>query len=170
MGWVILFLLLGLLGWITQSWVIAHGLAVLTPNGHWAMMGEGWHGVGYILIIGLIIGLVAGAFAGSGFSGLIKSWIARNDDAARRELLEERQKIELIKTQMDGLIKKATLEGRQQGAEIADRASLARFEAEDKARRLEGRLNTVEGRLKGSQQKAARIKKTQLTSRDAAKP
>jgi len=170
MGWLILLLILGLLGWITQSWVITHGLAVLTPSGHWEMMGEGWHGVGYLLVLGMIIGLVAGAFAGSEFADLIKSWIASNDDTAREKLLEERQQIELMKTQMDGLIKKATLAGRKEGAEMAEKASLARFEAEDKARRLEGRLNAVEGRLKGSQQKAARIKKTLLTRGDAPKP
>ena len=170
MGWLILFLLLGLLGWITQSWVVVHGLAVLTPSGHWEMMGEGWHGVGYILIIGLVIGLAAGVFAGSGFADLIKSWITSNDDAAREKLLEERQQIELMKTQMDGLIKKATLAGRKEGAEMAERASLARLEADDKARRLKSRLSTVEGRLKGSQQKAARIKKTLLTRGDAPKP
>jgi len=85
-------------------------------------------------------------------------------------LLEERQQIELMKTQMDGLIKKATLAGRKEGAEMTEKASLARFEAEDKVRRLEGRLNTVEGRLKGSQQKAARIKKTLLTRGHTPKP
>ncbi len=143
MGWLILFLLLGLLGWITQSWVVTHGLAVLTPSGHWEMMGEGWRGVGYLLVLlGLIIGLVGGVFAGSGFADLIKSWIASNDATALAKLLEERQQIELMKTQMDDLIKKATLAGRKEGAEMAERASLARFEADDKARRLESRLNS----------------------------
>ena len=170
MGWLILFLLLGLLGWITQSWVVVHGLAVLTPSGHWEMMGEGWHGVGYILIIGMVIGLAAGVFAGSGFADLIKSWIASNDATALAKLFEERQQIELMKTQMDGLIKKATLAGRKEGAEMAERASLARFEAEDKARRQDERNQALEGRLKGSQQKAARIKKTLLTRGDAPKP
>jgi hypothetical protein len=170
MGWVILFLMLGLLGWITQSWVVAHGLAVLTPSGHWEMMGEGWHGVGYILIIGLIIGLVGGVFAGSGFADLIKSWITSNDDAAREKLLEERQQIELVKTQMDDRIKKAFMDGRKEGAAMAEKASLARFEAEDKARRQDERNQALEGRLKGSQQKAARLKKTLLTRGDAPKP
>jgi hypothetical protein len=170
MGWLILFLMLGLLGWITQSWVITHGLAVLTPSGHWEMMGEGWHGVGYILIIGLIIGLVGGVFAGSGFADLIKSWITSNDDAAREKLLEERQQIELVKTQMDDRIKKAFMDGRKVGAAMAEKASLARFEAEDKARRQDERNQALEGRLKGSQQKAARLKKTLLTRGDAPKP
>jgi hypothetical protein len=170
MGWLILFLMLGLLGWITQSWVITHGLAVLTPSGHWEMMGEGWHGVGYILIIGLIIGLVGGVFAGSGFADLIKSWITSNDDAAREKLLEERQQIELVKTQMDDRIKKAFMDGRKEGAAMAEKASLARFEAEDKARRQDERNQALEGRLKGSQQKAARLKKTLLTRGDAPKP
>lgn len=170
MGWLILFLMLGLLGWITQSWVVIHGLVVLTPSGRWEMMGEGWHGVGYLLVFGMIIGLVGGVFVGSGFADLIKSWIASNDDAAREKLLEERQQIESVKTQIDGRIKKAFMDGRKEGAEMAERASLARFAAEDKARRLENRLNAVEGRLKGSQQKAARIKKTLLTRGDAPKP
>lgn len=170
MGWLILFLMLGLLGWITQSWVVIHGLVVLTPSGHWEMMGEGWHGVGYILIIGLIIGLVAGAFAGSEFADLIKSWITSNDDAAREKLLEERQQIELVKTQMDGRIKKAFMDGRKEGAAMAEKASLARSEAEAKARRQNECNQALKGRLKGSQQKAARIKKALLTRGDAPKP
>ncbi|MFZ2979744.1 MAG: hypothetical protein WA085_01815, partial [Sphingobium sp.] len=72
--------------------------------------------------------------------------------------------------QMDGLIKKATLAGRKEGAAMAERASLARFEAEDKARRQDERNQALEGRLKGSQQKAARIKKALLTRGDAPKP
>jgi hypothetical protein len=133
-------------------------------------MAEGWYGVGYVLIIGIAIGLVAGILVGGKFADLIKSWIASSNDAAREKLLEERQQIEILKTQMDGLIMKATLEGRKEGAAMAEKASLARLEAENNLKRLQIRLNTVEGRLKGAQQKAARIQKALLTRGDAPKP
>lgn len=157
--------------YLLNAWVGDHALAVVTPGGDWEIAATGWGGVWPVLLAGLITGVSVGLIAGSKIGDLVTAWLASSADAAKQQLVAERQQIEAAKAMIDGEIQKAALEGRKEGAERASEAIEAMFAAQDKATWLERRLKATEGRLKGANQKAARMqKKAQLMSRDTAKP
>ena len=171
MHYGILAIIIAATGYMIHSWVGGHAIAVMTPKGEWQLDAIGWAGVWPPLMAGLVPGLLLGLFAGSRLGDLVKALFFKTAQAEHLKLVEERQKIEAMKAKLDGELKKAALEGRREGAAMAQEASRARFEAEDKARAMERRLKAQEGRMKGAQQKAARMqKKAQLMGRHAAKP
>ena len=147
------------LGWFTNGWVVAHGLAVMTPSGHWEILGEGWGGVGAILIAGLVVGLVAGLFIGSGFAHLIVSWITRNHKVDTDKIIEKTLALETRETELVAAIAAAAHAARTAGL---DREEVARQDlrnARSMVQGLERHIGMLKGRLKGSQLKAACLKK-----------
>lgn len=170
MHWIVLAGVVGLLGWMTHSWVIAHALAELTPTGKWELVSVGWSSMWPVLLVGLVVGLIVGLVAGSKAGDLVKILVAKGEDAAREKTAKELKEAMALKASLEGKIIQAEQMGRMHGAQIAQEATTARIEAEDKARVMERRLKAMEGRLKGAQQKADRKDKALLKSRNAAKP
>lgn len=166
--------LLGVSLWLVNGWLAARALVDIsgdTPR----LIAEGW-GLflslgGPLAAFGLLIGLAIGIPAGSRLLGLLVEKQGAEIEASRAALIAERQQLEAAKAALDGQIRQAAAQGRQEGAAIAQEATQARFLAEDRAKDMERRQRALEGRLKGAQQKAARMqKKAQLTRGNAPKP
>lgn len=166
--------LVGLCLWLMNGWLAARALVDIggdTP----VVIAESW-GLfvslgGPLAAFGLVIGLAIGIPAGSRLLGLLVEKQGAEIEASRAALIAERQKLEAAKAALDGHIRQAAAQGRQEGAAIAQEATQARFLAEDRAKGMERRQRALEGRLKGAQQKAARMqKKAQLTRGNAPKP
>lgn len=169
MHYLILAILAGLLAWATHTWVDARALAVIVGD-KWVINDQGWSGMWPILLAGLIPGLVLGLFAGSGFGHLIEKWIDDGQEATRQKLSADRTQLEAQKSAMDSQIRKAAALARQQAVEDVKTAEIAMLEAQKHAKILQNRINQMEGRLKGAQQRAKRKEKALLKSREAAKP
>lgn len=165
---------LGVCFWLVNGWLAGHALVVAVGD-KWEIAAQGW-GLflslgGPLVAFGLLIGLAVGVPAGSRLLGLLVEKQGEEIDEKREALTAERHRIEAIKAKLDGEILKAAMEGRKEGAGLAAAAQQARFAAEDKVNGLERRQKALEGRLKGAQQKAARLKKkAQLKSPSGAKP
>jgi len=170
MHYIILVILVAALAYVTHTWVDARALAMVVGD-KWVISGVGWSGMLPILLAGLIPGLVLGLFAGSGFGKLIEKWIDDGMHATRQGLAEDRANLQSAYANLDYQIKNATDQGRREGAVVAREASQARQIAEGRVSNMERKLNALQGRLRGAQQKAARMrKKAQLTRGDAPKP
>ena len=159
-----------LVGYFTNSWVIEHALATLATNGNWEIAAEGWSGMWPPLSVGLLAGLTVGLIVFGKIGDLVSAWLASSADAAKQQLVIERQKIEAAKAMIDGEIQKAALEGRKEGAKRASEAIEAMLAAQDKAAWLERRQKVTEGRLQGARQKAERMKKALLKRGETPKP
>ena len=166
--------LLGISLWLISGWLDGHALMVSVGD-KWEIAAQGW-GLfltlgGPLAAAGLLIGLAIGIPAGSRLLGFLVEKQGADVEASRKALAVERQGLEAAKAALDGQIRQAADQGRQEGARIAQEATEARFSAEDKAKGMERRQRALEGRLKGAQQKAARMqKKAQLTRGNAPKP
>ena len=166
--------LIGLCLWLMNGWLASHALMVAVGD-KWEMAEQGW-GLflslgGPLAAVGLLIGLAIGIPAGSRLLGLLVEKQGADVEASRKALAVERQELEAAKADLDSQVRQAAAQGRQEGARIAQEAAEARFVAEDRAKGMERRQIALEGRLKGAQQKAARMqKKAQLTRGHAPKP
>lgn len=169
MHYLILAILAGLLAWATHTWVDARALAVAVGD-KWVIDGQGWSSMWPIIMAGLIPGLVLGLFTGRGFGQLIEKWIDDGMEATRAALAQERQQIEAKKSNLDAQIRKSASAARQQADETIQKAEISVLEARKHASMQERRVEKLEGRLKGAQQRAKRKEKALLTSRNAAKP
>ena len=157
MIWLISIGALFALGWVTNSWVLSHGLAVLTPTDHWEMGGEGWHGVGSILIAGLVVGLVAGLFIGSGFAHLIASWVTSKDKAAQGELIKKTLALAARETTISDAMLAANERGQRAGIELVEASEKERLEAVRREKGLEWLVANYKKRLAGAQSKSASL-------------
>ena len=165
--------LIGLCFWLMNGWLDGHALMVKV-GGEWETAAQGWWLFlslgGPLAAFGLLIGLAVGVPAGSRLLGLLIEKQGADVEASRKAIAAERKELEAAKAALDEQMRQAAAQGREEGARIARGANEARFAAEDKAKGMERRQRTLEGRLKGAQQKAARIKKAQLMRGNAPKP
>jgi len=148
--------------WLANGWLSSRALAVAIGN-NWEITAQGWGLLlslgGPLFSIGLLIGLLAGILAGSKLLGLLTAKQGADIEASRMDLATQWQALEAAKAALDGQIQQAAARGRQDGARIAHEATQAQLAAEERANKMEYRKRILEGRLKGAQQKAARIQK-----------
>lgn len=163
----------GLSLWLMNGWMAGHALAV-SSNGKWEIVAQGW---GLLLSLGgplagfgILVGLGIGIPAGSRLLGFLEEKQGSEIEQTRASLASERQKLEASKAALDQKIRQAAAQGRQDGARIAQEASEAQAKAESLARAYESRLSALEGRLKGAQQKATRLKTALLMKGETQKP
>lgn len=148
--------IIGMTGYIIHSWVSEHALAV-AMDGRWMVQAEGWASLWILLVVGLLAGAVMGLSLGVAASGRIAEALsAAHEDSfeqARTQLQQERARLE-------EKIRKST-----EKAYDASRIYNEKFQQErDKSLLLERKIKSMEGRMKGAQQKATRIKKVLLKS------
>ena len=148
--------------WLANGWVVAHGVAELV-DGKWALEASGWSAVGVLagafLVIGGIFGGLLGFMAGSRLWRLVEEHEDLATRLAREQLDAERKKLEAVrrdlerrKWEIDGQVSESIAEARQAGLLRAERAEQA-------ARQAQRKTQGLEGRLKGAQQKAVRMKR-----------
>ena len=148
----------GLAGYMLNGWVAAHALAV-AADGEWSIQAEGWSGLWPLVEVGLLAGLAAGVAIGLVVSGKISQALASSKDAALDTARADLAKREQALTQR---IIDSTKDSNHKALKYAAETN----QVEEKLLHAQRKQRIIEGRLKGAQQKAARIKKAQarLTS------
>lgn len=147
-----------LAGYMLHSWVTAHALAVAV-GAEWSIQAVGWAGLWPLLSVGLLAGVAMGVAVGLVVSGKIAEAIASGKDAALETARADLAKREQALTQR---VIHSTKEANDRALKYAAETN----QAEEKLLRAQRKQRIIEGRLKGAQQKAARLKKAQarLTS------
>jgi len=153
--------------YLANDWASTHGLAILVGN-TWTMQAKGWPAVWLTLGVGLLLGILVGISLGILLSGrLAQALEARKDEAtekAQKALSKQRQELAMKSAKMDAEIQNAVAVAIAQRQETAKKYRIETESNRMKALQLERKIDTLEKRLKGSQQKAARLKKAQLKS------
>ena len=153
--------------YMIHDWASTHGLAILVGN-TWAMQAKGWHAVWPTISMGLLVGTVLGITIGTVLSGrLAQALEAKKDEAtekAEKALAKQRQELAAKSARMDAEIKNAVTLATTSSQEWAEKHRLEAESNRIKVLQLERKIDTLEKRMKGSQQKAARLKKAQLKS------
>lgn len=145
-------------GYLLNGWATSHALAVLEAD-KWVIQAEGWTGLWPLLTVGLLTGVAVGLAVGLVMSGKIAQAIASGKDTALDAARADLAKREQTLTQH---IIHSTKEASDKALKYAAETN----QAEEKLLHAQRKQRIIEGRLKGAQQKAARLKKTQarLTS------
>ena len=168
----LIFLLLALgvssvAAYMAHDWASTHGLAILV-DGTWAMQAKGWPAVLPTISVGLLVGTVLGITIGTVLSGrLAQALETKKDEAteqAQKALSKQRQELAAKSARIDAEIKNAIAITTANSQEWAEKHRLEAESNRIKALQLERKIDTLEKRMKGSQQKAARLKKAQLKS------
>lgn len=153
--------------YMANDWASTHGLVILVGE-KWTMQATGWPAVWPSVGMGFLVGTVAGITIGILLSDrLIHVLEARKDKAteqAEKALSKQRQELAVKSGKIDAEIKNAVSIATANSHEWVEKH---RIEAESnriKALQLERKVITLEKRMKGTQQKAARLKKAQLKS------
>ena len=153
--------------YMLNDWASTHGLAILVGD-TWAMQAKGWPAVWPTISVGLLVGTVLGITIGTVLSGrLAQALEAQKDEAteqAQKALSKQRQELAAKSARMDAEIKNAITLATANSQELTEKHKLEAENNRIKALQLERKIDTLEKRLKGSQQKAARLKKAQLKS------
>lgn len=147
-----------LAGYMLNSWVTIHALAV-AAGAEWSIQGVGWDGLWPLLSVGLVAGVAVGVAVGLVVSGKIAEAIASGKDAALDTARADLAKREQALTHR---IIESTKDANDKALKYAAETN----QSEEKLLRAQRKQRIIEGRLKGAQQKAARLKKAQarLTS------
>ena len=166
---VILFALAGGLvfvaAYMANTWVTAHALAV-TAGDSWAIQATGWPALWPVLAVGLLVGAAAGLALGLVLSGKLAEALGdKHTDAAKEaEKALQAQRLELARERagIDQKIQQVADERIKSIKQWAEKTTLENEKNKDEILRLQRKTGIIEGRMKGAQQKAARIKKAQL--------
>lgn len=153
----------GAAGYMANNWAAAHALAIATTNGSWTIQAEGWASLWPTMAMGFVPGAAIGIGLILVVGGHITEALAAAREAGANEEREKwEEKITSIKT-----------ESNEKTQSIRKHLQLANdqlLQEREKALRAERKSRTIEGRLKGAQQKAERFKKkAQLTTGQAQK-
>ncbi|SER89027.1 hypothetical protein [Giesbergeria anulus] len=153
--------------YMVNDWASTHGLAILVGD-TWAMQAKGWPAVWPTISVGLLVGTVLGITIGTVLSGrLAQALEAQKDEAtekAQKALSKQRQELAAKSARIDAEIKNAIAIATANSQEWVETHRLEAESNRIKALQLERKIDTLEKRMKGSQQKAARLKKAQLKS------
>ena len=152
-------------GYMANNWAAAHALAVAATNGGWAVQAEGWSSLWPIMAMGF----VPGAAIGIGLILVMGGRMAAALSAAREEGANEvREQLAQERAKWEKKITSVRLESNEYAQSINKQAQFTNEKLQqerEKALRAERKSRTIEGRLKGAQQKAERFKKkAQLTT------
>ena len=150
-----------------NDWASTHGLTILV-NGKWVIQATGWPAVWPSLGMGFLVGTVVGLTIGTLLSErLIHALETRKSKAAEKAeqtLSKLRQEMALKSDKIDAEIKKAVSLATANSQDWVEKHRIESESYRIKALQLERKVITLEKRMKGSQQKAARLKKAQLKS------
>lgn len=162
-------------GYMLNDWVMAHALAVAT-DGKWALQADGWSGLWPLITVGMIAGLAVGVTLGVLISRKLANALNKRRELAeidtQKELDKQRLALARKEAEIDARIKSIAEERISAIQKQADALAIENEKTRTELLRLKKKSEIIEGRLKGAQQKAARIKKkkAQLTSLQEAKP
>lgn len=168
----LIFLLLALgvssvAAYMAHDWASTHGLAILIGD-TWTMQAKGWPAVWPSISVGLLVGSVVGISLGILLSGrLAQALETKKDEAteqAQKALSKQRQELAAKSARIDAEIKNAITLATAGNQESVEKYKIEAENNRFKISQLERKIDTLEKRLKGSQQKAARLKKAQLKS------
>lgn len=154
-----------LAGWLLHGWVDSHALAVLVGD-RWNIQAEGWAALWPTLAVGLLAGLFFGFIVGMLLSEKLGEALSdkRTETAKQAEKELHQQRLELARERagIDQKIQQVADERIKSIKEWAEKTALENEKNKDEILRLQRKTGIMEGRMKGAQQKAARIKKAQL--------
>lgn len=168
----LIFLLLALgvssvAAYMAHDWASTHGLAILIGD-TWTMQAKGWPAVWPSISVGLLVGSVVGISLGILLSGrLAQALETKKDEAteqAQKALSKQRQELAAKSAKIDAEIKNAIALATAGNQESVEKYKIEAENNRLKISQLERKIDTLEKRLKGSQQKSARLKKAQLKS------
>jgi hypothetical protein len=167
-----LFILLPL--WLVSRWVDDHALAVLTKTGY-ILEATQWAGLGIPVGFGFLTGTLLGLGLGGLFFTRLGTWVSlygyKKESEDRKELIRMKGLFAQERDELTAAIHRAGVEGRTHAEERANQAEKARIIAEEQVRQLSKRVQNLEGRLAGSQQRSRRkAKQALLKSCVTAKP
>lgn len=152
--------------YMANAWVTAHALAVAAGNS-WAIQATGWPALWPVLAVGLLVGAVAGLALGLVLSGKLAEALSdkRTDAVKEAEKALQAQRVELARERagIDQKIQQVADERIKSMKEWSEKIALENEKNKDEILRLQRKTGIMEGRLKGAQQKANRLKKAQLT-------
>ena len=151
--------------YMANTWVTSHALAVAAGD-QWAIQASGWPALWPVLAVGLLVGAAAGLALGLVLSGKLADALAdkRTDAAKEAEKALQAQRLDLARERagIDQKIQQVADERIKSIKEWAEKTALENEKNKDEILRLQRKTGIIEGRMKGAQQKAARIKKAQL--------
>ena len=154
------------LSWLTLStvdgWVQSHAIAELIEE-KWTISEVGWSALWPAISVGSAGGTVVGLTIGLLISGGVVKALARGKDAALDAAQEDLQKDR--ETLTDKIIQ-ATKKANEKALATVEKSYV---ESENNFH-LRRKIAILEKRLIGAQQKAVRIKKTQLMTGNTQKP
>lgn len=149
-----------------NAWAVAHALFVLVGDS-WVIQAEGWDALWPPLATGLMAGAAVGLAIGWVAFGRLSQVLQENRNEAIQEaeksLFEQRQELAKKRAGIDFEIQKLVKESTAASSQRAENFSLENEKNKDEVLRLQRKIKIIEGKLKGAQQKAARIK-ARLTS------
>lgn len=152
-------------GYLLNGWATSHALAVLEAE-KWVIQAEGWEALWQVLAVGVVAGVAAGLALGVVLSGKLAEALAdkRTDAAKEAEKVLQAQRLDLARERagIDQKIQQVADERIKSIKEWAEKTALENEKNKDEILRLQRKTGIIEGRMKGAQQKAARIKKAQL--------
>lgn len=153
--------------YLLNSWATAHALAVLIGD-QWSIQAHGWGGLWPVLAVGMLAGAVMGVALGVGLSGKLAEVLAERQsssaDQAQKALQAQRQELAKRQAGIDAEIKKVADERIKSIKEWGEKIAIENEKNKDEILRLQRKTGIIEGRMKGAQQKAARLKKARLMS------
>lgn len=157
--------LVGLAGYMAHGWATSHALAVLVGEG-WSIQAEGWAALWPPVSVGLLAGAVVGLALGVVLSGRLAEALSdkRTNAAKEAEKALQAQRLELTRERagIDQKIQQVADERIKSIKQWAENIALENEKNKDEILRLQRKTGIMEGRLKGAQQKANRLKKAQL--------
>lgn len=158
--------LVGLAGYMAHGWATSHALAVLVGDS-WSIQAEGWAALWPVLAVGLLAGAAVGCALGLVLSGKLAEALSdkRTDAVKEAEKALQAQRVELARERagIDEKIQQVADERIKSIKQWAEKIALENEKNKDEILRLQRKTGIMEGRMKGAQQKAARIK-ARLTS------
>ena len=154
-------------GYLLNGWATSHALAVLEAD-KWVIQAEGWEALWQALAVGTVAGVAAGLALGVVLSGKLGDALQERRSSAHAEaqkaLQAKRQELAKREADIDEQIQTVTSERIKSINEWSEKIALENEKNKDEILRLQRKSGIIEGRMKGAQQKAARLKKARLKS------
>lgn len=155
-------LVLLFIAYLLNSWVQVHAIAVLI-DGTWTMQAKGWSALLPQISAGLLAGLGVGFCIGILLANELAKFLQnrKNDSLADAQNALDNQRIALAKERasIDAHVQKVTSERVSAIKKNNDALTLENDTLKRDLIAQKNKLGIIEGRLKGAQQKNARLKK-----------
>lgn len=154
---------------ILSGWINSHGLAILSDSGKWHIDSTGWEALWPTLTVGaaagLIVSLVIFILLSESLHSLFSSHVEERHTEEKAALSELRQELNKRQAGIDAEIKKNLAENISSYEATIEILERSRYEIKKENELLKSKNDIIASRLKGAQQKAARIKKSTTDER-----